>query len=324
MDYCLCNITAFEVLRRLDFISSAAYEPNPSEVLGKCSMANTSRLKTQLNPFYIPADSIHLLVGESSQSGTKKGIARHVAAAELSAHSVFQLETGLYCTSPEETYLSLAQTLLAETSKDLRFKAEAVLAFWGMELCGLYYFNAKDNALAKRNLPLTSKAKLASYLEKCACRPGVAFARRALEHVEDKSRSPMESACALLLCRARRIGSLGLPLGEINCTLETSEGVREVDRVWKKYGLGYEYQGREYHTGETRRQEDRRRNALLGSGITIVNIWYEDIAQPEAFDNLSKTLAKTMGKRLRIRDKSFKWRQHVLRSVVLPSINRFS
>lgn len=323
MDYCLCNITAFEVLGRLDFIPSVAFEDDSSEILNRCSMSNTSRLQTLLHPFLVSADKIHLFANSSSQSGTKRGIARHVAAGEIPPRSLFQLETNLFCTSPEETYLSLAQTLLTETSKDMHFKAEAILAFWGMELCGLYYFDVKEDALAQRKHPLTSKAKIASYLDKCSRRPGVVLAREALEHVEDRSRSPMESACALLLCRARRIGSVGLPLGEINCPVETSEGVREVDRVWKKYGLGYEYQGREYHTTETRRQEDRRRNALLGSGITIVNIWYEDIAQPQAFDNLSQTLAKTMGKRLRIRDKSFKWRQEVLRSVVLPSLNRF-
>lgn len=307
----------------MEFIPSAAYEADSSAILCSCGMTSLSRAQTLLESLAISTSQLHLLTGSPAHSGVAKNVVRHVVSDVVPSHAIFQLDSGLYCTSPEETYLSLAQTLVTETPKDMLFKAEATLAFWGMELCGLHYFYGKDFNLAERKGALTTRAKLASYLDKCFHRPGVILARKALEHIEDRSRSPMESACALLLCRARRIGSLNLPLGEINCPVETNEGTREVDRLWKKYGLGYEYQGREYHSAETRRQEDRRRNALLGSGITIVNIWYEDIAQPQAFDNLAKTLTKTMGKRLRIRSKSFAWKQQVLRSVVLPSLNRF-
>lgn len=323
MNYCFCNTTAFDILQRLESIPNAAFERDTTQVLRSCTTNNNARMKAFLKSISIDIKQVQLLTGSRSLACNPEGVVRHVALAEMPPNSVFQLEPELFCTSPEETYLSLAQSLSYQTSKDLLFKAEATLAFWGMELCGLYYHDMKDGALLEREAPLTSRAKIAAYLDRCTWRKGVILARKALDLIEDGARSPMEVSCALLLCRSRRIGSLGFPLGEINCSIETSEGSREVDRVWKQFGLGYEYQGRVYHTEETRRQEDRRRNALLGIGITIVNIWYEDIAQPMAFNNLSQTLAKRMGKRLRIRDSSFAWRQQVLRTVVLPSLNRF-
>lgn len=323
MDYCFCNMTGFEILQRLESIPAVAFEKDAAGILQQCVTNNSTRIKAFLEDASISLKQIHLLTGSLALACNPEGVARHIAPESMHPLSIFQLDAGLFCTSPEETYLTLAQTLSYDTPKDMLFKAEATLAFWGMELCGLYYHDARDESLLERKEPLTSKAKLAAYLDKCSWRKGIVLARKALAHIEDGARSPMEVSCALLLCRNRRIGSIGLPFGEINCTVETEDGPREVDRVWRQFGLGYEYQGREYHTTETRRQEDRRRNALLGIGITIVNIWYEDVAQPRAFDNLSKTLAKRMGKRLRIRDDSFAWRQQVLRSVVLPSLNRF-
>lgn len=324
MDYCFCNITALEILRCLDTIQSVAFEPNPMAILKSCNISCHGRAHTFVETLGIDCSkSIHLLTGNLALSGEAKNTARHVVTSKLPPRSIFQLDDGVYCTSPEETFVNLALHLYLNTPKDLLFKAEAKLAMWGMELCGLFYFDSQSQTLHERQTAITSKAKISAYLSKFRHRPGIVFAQKSLVHVEDRMRSPMEASCALLLCRTRRIGSLGLPLGEANCSIETSGGIREVDRIWKQFGLGYEYQGREYHTTETRKQEDRRRNALLGSGITIVNIWYEDLFQPQAFNQLAQTLFKTMGKRLRIRDDSFAWRQQQLRSVVLPSLNRY-
>lgn len=324
MNFCFCNQSAYEILRRMEVVHSVAFETEPVSILQQCSISCRSRAQTFVSSLNIDCSRpIHLLTADPVLSGDVKGIACHVVSAKLPPRSIFQLDNGVYCTSPEETFVHLALQLYSETPKDLLFKAEAKLAMCGMELCGLFYIDPQSKTLGERQVPLTCKAKISAYLSKFHHRPGAAFAQKGLAHVEDRMRSPMEAACALLLCRARRLGSLGLPLGDVNCSLETSEGIREVDRVWKQYGLGYEYQGREYHTAETRKQEDRRRNALLGSGITIVNIWYEDLAQLQAFNQIGQTLYKTMGKRLRVRDESFAWRQQELRSVVLPSLNRF-
>lgn len=323
MNYCFCNTTAFDILQRLESIPNAAYESDSAAVLVTCGMSNISRAKAYLDTLSIASKEIHFLTANPAYSNEVEGQRRHVITAGIRPRSVFQLDIGLFCTSPEETYLNLAQSLIRSTSKDLLFQAEAKLALYAMELCGLYYHDSASGLLAERRIPLTTRAKIKIYLGKCDHRPGVELARKALIHVEDRTRSPMEASCALLLCRTRRIGSMGLPVGEINGLVETSEGPREVDRLWKRYGLGYEYQGRVYHTEETRRQEDRRRNALLGSGITIVNIWYEDISHTQALNNLAQTFSKRMGKRLRIRDESFAWRQQALRTVALPAINRY-
>lgn len=324
MDYCFCNITAFKLLQHTEKIPRVAYADDPAAALARCGMSKLDRPRTFLGPFGFDDDeTLHLLTGKASLSYDAEGVVRHFLGSNAPAKAVLFIEPHIRCTSPEETYLSLAASISAEMQHELPCKAEARLALYGMELCGLYYREAKTEKLRQREAPLTNTRRIKQYLEQCSGRSGILLARKALAYVENRSRSPMESACALLLCRSRRLGSAGFPLGEINCLLQTSAGKREVDRFWKKYRLAYEYQGREYHTEETRQQEDRRRNELLGSGITVINIWYEDLARSKDFQNLIKILAKSMGLRMRIRDPEFKERQKALRSVVLPTLDRY-
>lgn len=323
---CLSNITAFQYLQLLEDIPSVALVRECAPFLNRLCVPNREQAITLLDGIGFklkPNSPVHILTGLLKRSHPSSHIQRH-GFDKLPANALFQVTDQVLCTSPEETYLELASSLALSDDPSKQDKAEVQLALYGMELCGLYYFDAAEGrALAQRTKPLTSTKKLKAYLDQCSCRPGIKLARKALRLVEDGARSPMESACALLLCRPQRIGSVGFERGEMNAAVETSEGTREVDRVWRKYGLGYEYQGREYHGTERRQLEDRRRNALLGSGITLVNIWYEDLARPAAFDDLCKTLAKQMGKRLRYQNPDFRWKQHLLREVVLPGVVRY-
>lgn len=325
MDFCFCNITAFRILQRLESIPSVAYEPDSAAVLQNCRIPSVSRATQALNNLGITDNigSMHVLLSNRSHDFKRPDISTHVVAIPLKAQAIFQLDHGIFCTSPEEAFLDMASSLISETASDLRCQAEAKLAFAGMELCGLYYRDANNMALKQRKAPLTTPKQIEQYLASCGRRIGLSLARKSLKLVEAGLRSPMEAAMSLLFCSPMRIGGYGLPRGEANAAVETDEGIREIDRLWRRGGIGYEYQGREYHGDDRRQLEDRRRNALLRAGVTIVNVWYEDISNQRASDETAFMFAEKLGHRLRLRNPDFRWKQHLLREVVLPSLIRF-
>lgn len=318
MRFCIGNITAFDFLQHVASLSSASFVPNPASALQRCSAPKFDACRERLkNMGFETKKNLHVCVARHELL-TKRNLKCHAILGMLPYRALFEIDYDLYCTGPEETYLQLAHMLMRITPKELLFRAEAQLAYYGMELCGRFFRDASNNnKIAERCAPITNSKKIAAYLACCKNRHGVAFARNALKLVEDGARSPMEIITGLLVCGPKRVGGAALPRGEMNCIVETEDGKREVDRLWKEYGIGYEYQGREYHGDETRRKEDRRRNELLRSGVTIVNIWYEDIANKAAFDALIQTLSKQMGKRLRTRSDDYAWRQDELRKLFL-------
>lgn len=82
-----------------------------------------------------------------------------------------------------------------------------------------------------------------------------------LPHVNGLSGSPMESRTRTRLLRA------GLPAPELQIEVATSSGARFLDLGWRQYRVGVDYEGEEFHTGDGRMAEDRRRhNDVTDSG----------------------------------------------------------
>lgn len=94
-----------------------------------------------------------------------------------------------------------------------------------------------------------------------AGRRGQRAVRLWLPHVNGLSGSPMESRTRTRLLRA------GLPAPELQIEIATSSGARFLDVGWRKYRVGVDYEGEEFHTGDGRMAEDRRRhNDVTDSG----------------------------------------------------------
>ena len=125
------------------------------------------------------------------------------------------------------------------------------------------------------------------------------------------------------LCAPRSLGGVGLPRGELNRRIATATGARYVDLAWAASKVGAEYKGRRHHLGGHVSQDDRRGNKLVGRGFRIVNVWHEDLARPQLFDELVADIARALGVRVRIRDDGFRFRQNLLRAAVLPPLRRY-
>ena len=110
---------------------------------------------------------------------------------------------------------------------------------------------------------------------------------------------------------------------EMNRKVATTTGDRWVDLFFVGKGVGLEYKGREAHSIEKVGRDDRRQNKLVGSGVAVLNVWYEDLADANLFDQLVHDVCNALGVRLRIRSKTFDHRQALLRRRLMPAIGRF-
>lgn len=140
---------------------------------------------------------------------------------------------------------------------------------------------------------------------RCPERRGSSRAREALELVSDGSNSPMESVLCALLTWPRRLGGYALGPVSLNHRVSTADGDRYVDVAFPGHKVGLEYKGRKFHAIEQAGRDDRRQNKLVGSGWTILNVWYEDIVEEHLYNQLVADVARAMGIRLRIRSGGF-------------------
>ena len=214
--------------------------------------------------------------------------------------------------------LDLAQHAVLD-SLFLRSEIAAIKA--GFELAGTYRCAVAGTRYVDE--ALTTCDGIGSFIAGVPRMKGVKYARRVLANVQDGSHSEGETSMALMLTGSRRIGGIALPRGVLNWRVRTPDGVRYVDLGFPGKDVGVEYKGRRYHPQEKARIDDRRVNKLSSTGISIFNVWHEDLARPELFSKLVRDIARTLGVRARIRSKEFSVRQSILRSCVLPPVTRY-
>lgn len=85
----------------------------------------------------------------------------------------------------------------------------------GFELCGTYALVGGAPAV-RRAAPLTTKVKLAAFVEQSSGARGCKKAARAVRYVQDGAASPMETMLAMMLCLPYGLGGYGLEKPLIN------------------------------------------------------------------------------------------------------------
>ena len=121
---------------------------------------------------------------------------------------------GFLMSTPEFCFLQMANRL-----------SLARLIMLGYELCGTYVLVDKGPA-PRRDAPLTTVAKLRTFIEGTSNARGRKKALRALRYVLDRSASPMESALAMLLCLPYGLGGYGLPEPRLNYHVDVPPSFR--------------------------------------------------------------------------------------------------
>jgi hypothetical protein len=134
---------------------------------------------------------------------------------------------------------------------------------------------------------------------------GTKLCRKPVRTALGGSRSPMESATALLLTMDRRDGGYHLPRPELNHRVELGRAARAIaktdhfiiDLYWPQIRFGLEYNGFEYHTDVAR--DLRRELALSEEGITIQTIALEQVLNQTQLRSVVRRVAGLHGLRLR-------------------------
>ncbi|WP_232050886.1 endonuclease domain-containing protein [Arabiibacter massiliensis] len=220
----------------------------------------------------------------------------------LPDRSVIDAGQGFFVSTPEFCFLQMASRL-----------SLARLIQVGCELCGTYAQD-KYGPARRREVPLTSVAKLRAFVEAVPGAYGRAKALRALRFVLDGAASPMETVLALLLCLPYRLGGYGIEKPRLNFHVDVPSHQRkladrrycECDLCWPEANLVVEYDSKLYHTDPERQESDsRRRGTLVSLGFTVLTVSRMQVMDGGAFNRLAHQVANLTGKRLRYVDPGF-------------------
>lgn len=317
MDICICDITALEVYRSHGRLLPTLLEGSRTSKLSGCGLPPRQMLEDTMSRLGAKKKPYHLAFGTPNQAKSRQDIRRHTHTGTLPRRSLIRIDRETLIVSPELLFVELA----ARPDYD-----EVDLALLGYELCGTYVLDPDDTSwdgLISHGTSLTSKKRIAGALSRIGRRRGVARARRALSLFEDGSNSPMESVLALLFHLPRHLGGLGLGPISMNRKVVTPAGDRWVDVFFTAQRVGLEYKGVKAHSVEKAARDDRRQNKLTGLGVSILNVWYEDLTNDHLFAQLVRDVAGALGIRLRIRSRGFDQRQKLLRLRLMPAIERY-
>lgn len=227
MDYCLSYFSAFNLLmsssRPFDSSSAAnaivraplVPESTPGAAMER-ELAVYYGLLPEIQgvrPHRESNSKVDLLIRDVNSASTRANVALHICNSKVLPSMLLLIDTDLkgFVTSPEFTYLQVASKL------DF---IGTILA--GSALCSDYFLNQNGHGgvSQRQNGPLTNRATIAKFLATQGRKRGIIPAKRALQHIVEKARSPRETSLALLLCLPYNLGGFNLGTVELNRPIE--------------------------------------------------------------------------------------------------------
>ncbi len=254
--------------------------------------------------FVKPDRPIDVLVFSEKERRRSKSVVCHSWETNLPTNA-FHLGRGVYVSSPEFIFLQMAQKLTF-----------AQLVALGCELCGTYVLLPENvlhpgslDEMPKRLTPLTSIARISTFLASAGKANGKAKAMRALKYLVEGSRSPMETMVYMLLCLPVMEGGYGLPKPEMNADIPLDHEAQTIaqrqhcqgDLCWLYHKLDIEYHG-EVHVGAAQMKSDVGRElGIEHMGWRVITVTSPQVFNADRFETVAKEAASRIGKRLRAR-----------------------
>lgn len=288
MTICISHTTALAFYRSCGRLLPQMGDLPRTGALRKCAVVPYPHVQDELRMLGASVRPCHILVASASRRHAAPGFTLHVCSVKLPGKALIKASKSVWVVSPELLVCQLAA--MADWSD------EEIIEI-AYELCGTYVLDASWDGLTNTDSPLTSKDKIGRFIESASPMRGVKRARKLIGMVHDRSNSPMETALAMILTLPAGYGGLGYKGLVMNYPVQTSAGRRFVDLAFPEMGVGLEYKGRAYHSLEAVGRDDRRQNAIVGQGMTVLNVWYEDIAQPHLRKRLFDDLARVAHRR---------------------------
>jgi len=235
----------------------------------------------------------HVLVPKDVLHTRVDGYERHQWNLRVPDNSFCKVARNVYVSTPEFSFLQLAGLL-----------SQPQLIMVGYWLCAKYRTRADGVTIPVE--PVTSVAKLRSYLDDADGCYGARKARRALSWVVNDARSPTEVGTSMLAALPTRLGGYGYGNPCINFRIDATDfgpatldrkdrKYFEIDLYWPKKRVGVEYDGAVHLLGEQIRKDKRRLNCLTAHGERILTVMYDQIIDDEIRTITMNQLGKLLG-----------------------------
>ncbi|MCL2151179.1 MAG: hypothetical protein FWH50_03010, partial [Coriobacteriia bacterium] len=156
---------------------------------------------------------LHTIVASNDARRQTKHMFSHVYSMPLPAGSFVRATPDLMVSSPDFCFQQMANVLSFVESIAL-----------GCEFTGSYRLDkwTEPERGFRDDQPLSSVAKLESFVAKAAGVSGCVKARKALPYIIENSASPMETVIAILLTLPYRYGGFGLPQPTLNMDIDAN------------------------------------------------------------------------------------------------------
>lgn len=255
-------------------------------------------------------DVLHILVAFNfARTNANTSVFKcHVFGDLLTENGVHELVPGL-CVVCESLCFIQAGSWLSKLER-IEF---------GYELCGKYEIPLDGGAHRERS-PLLTRDDVLAYVSAHPSIRGAKSAKSALARVRDNSRSPMETATALMIALPRKLGGLGYRGIELNCQLDVPEHIRpltkstelEVDILAPRKNVGIEYDGEDHAEAPQRARDAERLTTLAAMGIHVHVITKGQFSEQLSLHRALNGIARDLGLRLNA-DATFQRAQNDLR-----------
>lgn len=272
--------------------------PAPSDTQSSTALHDARRLVLGLEE----DETLHALVSDERNAHVMKSVALHRCNTAYPSWSFRQINRDTFVASPELCFL--------EAATYLPFEA---LVLYGMELCGTYARISNEETRYKRK-PLTSKQKIAAYLDKSKRAYGAKKAKKACRYILDGSASPRESVLAFVMMYPHCLGGFGMPAPllnheiQVNLPSKVHFGEKQIlhgDIVWREANLIVEYDGSQHGIEDNHVSDKKRDHLMLEAGYDVVRFTDKSIRSGTELERLARTINRKAG--LNRRKESLRW-----------------
>ena len=170
------------------------------------------------------------------------------------------------------------------------------LIFLGLEICACPAGQAPKCTVTRlKNCALSLKGH-----------QGRRKALQAVQYIQNKSSSPMESKLYMHLCLPNALGGCGFPKATLNHQVTVGSNKFYLDLYFPTARLGVEYDSYEHHNNARSFSQDNFRDAKLHTaGYRIVHVKPGQLQRIEAFQDLTVNLSRLLEKPIYIRTEKF-------------------
>ena len=247
---------------------------------------------------------VHVMTPGKASGRAAQGFIVHRNGRGVPNKSLLQLNHGLAVCGPE---LVLAQT----ASPDLPLLTIEL----GFELCGTYRrlnkntFVDTEDDIKYHQIPLTTSAKIKSFVDRARGTEGVHLLRKAAPFILNGSASPIETRLAMFFGMPMHTGGQGIGMPTMNHRIWIPESRRfefkhdhyDCDIYWPKAKTAIEYDSDGYHGRPEKKMLDMaRRNDLESLGIHVITIVPDVLSDLTELEKIAGDIRKRLGTRKRV------------------------